>query len=489
MHRFLEDILSQRRARIQELKGALGQEAHSPGPDVAPPEDPAPAIRRGPGLIVAEIKKASPSRGAIALDVDIASRAQAYERGGAGAVSVLCEPDFFLGSRQDVRTAAVAVLIPVLCKDFILDPLQLRLARADGASWALLIARILGPDLPFMVREALRRGLEPLVEVHSEEEMGDAVLAGARLIGVNARDLDTFEVDLALVRASRLAVPAELRVHRRERHQGAGRPRLPQGCGGTRVPHRGGSHARGRSHPPPAGVQAGARPSRGGRIEMSHPVAASSLSAAAPWIKVCGIRSWTEVEGCAKAGATHVGINTWPRSPRAVANGLALELIRASLLNGLSPVVLHVPGSTLPAARAASSGARLLQTACAPSGAERGFLDRMGMALIEARPARRSSVPAMNWGEVLLLDASRPGAPGGTGAPFDWDLCSHAVRPFVLAGGLGPDNVAEAVRRTRPAGVDAASRLESHPGQKDLGRVREFCAAARAALKELHHVL
>ena len=222
---------------------------------------------------------------------------------------------------------------------------------------------------------------------------------------------------------------------------------------------------------------------------MSRLLAASHLSAAAPWIKVCGVRSWADVEGCAKAGATHVGINTWPYSPRAVATGLALELIRASLLNGLSPVVLHVPGSTLPLERAASGGARFVQTGRAPSGVERGLLDNMGMALVEARPARRDSLPAMKWGQVLLLDASRPDAPGGTGRPFDWDLCSGALRPFVLAGGLGPDNVADAVMRTRPAGVDAASRLESRPGKKDLGRVREFCAAARAALKEVHHAL
>lgn len=222
---------------------------------------------------------------------------------------------------------------------------------------------------------------------------------------------------------------------------------------------------------------------------MSHPPAVPPPSHGAPWIKVCGVCSWEDVEGCAKAGATHVGINTWPKSPRAVANGLALDLIRTSLLNGISPVVLLLPGSTLPLERAAARGARLLQTACAPSGPERGLLHRMGMALVEARPARRESVPAMRWGQVLLLDASRPCLPGGTGTPFDWDLCSQASRPFVLAGGLGPDNVYEAVRTTRPAGVDAASRLESRPGQKDLGRVREFCAAARAALKEVHHAL
>ena len=200
MHRFLEEILARRRVRIDEIRSSMTEPLDEPGAGASPPENPAASLRAGTGLIVAEVKRASPSKGPIAPEADASERARAYERGGAGAVSVLCEPDFFGGSRRDVHDASAAVSVPVLCKDFILDPIQLRMARADGARWVLLIARILGPDLRAMILEALATGLEPLVEVHSEEEMADAVSAGARLLGMNARDLDTFMVDLDLVK-------------------------------------------------------------------------------------------------------------------------------------------------------------------------------------------------------------------------------------------------------------------------------------------------
>lgn len=199
MHRFLEEILARRRARIEEVKRLESGPVIHASP-CSPPADPVPGLRGLGGFIIAEVKRRSPSKGALAPDADAALLARAYERGGAAAVSVLCEPDFFAGSRDDVRRAAEAVRVPVLCKDFILDPFQLQMARADGARWVLLIARVLGPDLPAMVRAALQIGLEPLVETHDERELADAVSAGARLLGMNARDLDSFQVDLGRVR-------------------------------------------------------------------------------------------------------------------------------------------------------------------------------------------------------------------------------------------------------------------------------------------------
>ena len=195
MHRLLEAILENRRRLVREALAA--------GTGPAPPGRGLP-LRDADLLdvtpfVVAEVKRASPSRGALALEVDVASRARAYERGGAAAVSVLCEPDYFRGSREDVRRAARAVGVPVLCKDFVVDPAQLGWAKEDGASWVLLIARVLGGELKAYVDEARALGLDPLVEVHSEAEMGAALETEARLVGVNARDLDTFGVDLGVV--------------------------------------------------------------------------------------------------------------------------------------------------------------------------------------------------------------------------------------------------------------------------------------------------
>jgi indole-3-glycerol phosphate synthase/phosphoribosylanthranilate isomerase/anthranilate synthase/indole-3-glycerol phosphate synthase/phosphoribosylanthranilate isomerase len=195
VHRLLEEILANRRRLVREAlaDGSLT----APAPPCGPIRDT--NTKDLTPFVVAEVKRASPSRGPLATGVDAASRARAYERGGAAAVSVLCEPDYFLGSRDDVRRAAAAVKVPILCKDFIVDPAQLRWAREDGAAWVLLIARVLGPDVKPYVCEARALGLEPLVEVHTEGELDAAVSSGAHVIGINARDLDTFEVDLGVV--------------------------------------------------------------------------------------------------------------------------------------------------------------------------------------------------------------------------------------------------------------------------------------------------
>ncbi len=197
MHRYLENIIAGRIDRVRRDSAALPAEVLRKSlKAVKRPDDPVPAVREAGGFVIAEIKRASPSAGLIAEEVDVGERAAAYERGGAGAVSVLCEPEFFRGSRADLRAAVSAVRVPVLCKDFVLDPYQLLEAAVDGAGWVLLIARILGPVLGDMVRESFALGLEPLVEAHTEDDMFLAVDSGARLVGINARDLDTFEVDL-----------------------------------------------------------------------------------------------------------------------------------------------------------------------------------------------------------------------------------------------------------------------------------------------------
>ena len=146
--------------------------------------------------IIAEIKRRSPSKGDIAPDLRAPDRAQDYVAGGAAALSILTEPDRFGGSLADLRAVARTVSVPVLRKDFLIDPLQLLEARACGASSALLIVRALAPrHLVAMVASARAAGLEPLVEVRDERELDRALAADARMIGVNNRDLETLHVD------------------------------------------------------------------------------------------------------------------------------------------------------------------------------------------------------------------------------------------------------------------------------------------------------
>lgn len=148
--------------------------------------------------VIAELKRSSPSKGAINTSLDAAQQVRAYVSGGATAISILTEPSEFGGSLEDLRVASALSLAPCIRKDFITDAVQLVEARLAGASAALLIARALPSELlgelVFMARTL---GIEPIVEVRNEDELDDALSSGALLIGVNNRDLETLELDPA----------------------------------------------------------------------------------------------------------------------------------------------------------------------------------------------------------------------------------------------------------------------------------------------------
>jgi indole-3-glycerol phosphate synthase len=161
-----------------------------------PPRDPMPAFA-APGLsVIAEVKRRSPSKGALADIPDPAALAQEYAAGGADAISVLTEQRRFNGSLDDLRAVRAAVDTPLLRKDFVVTDYQLLEARAAGADLVLLIVAALDqPTLRRLHERAGQLGLTALVEVHDAEEVRRALDAGARLVGVNARDLRTLEVD------------------------------------------------------------------------------------------------------------------------------------------------------------------------------------------------------------------------------------------------------------------------------------------------------
>ncbi len=163
----------------------------------SPPRDFAAALRRPGPNVIAELKKASPSRGVLRSDFDAKSLGISLAAAGAAALSVLTEEEFFQGSLTDLRLTRAAVSVPVLRKDFIFDPWQVWETRSVNADSFLLIAAILS-DAQLAELLALGRelGMEPLVEVHSPEELQRALAAGARILGVNNRDLRTFDVRL-----------------------------------------------------------------------------------------------------------------------------------------------------------------------------------------------------------------------------------------------------------------------------------------------------
>lgn len=158
--------------------------------------DPMPRFKANGVSVIAEVKRSSPSRGELATIADPAALARDYEAGGAAAISVLTEERRFGGSLDDLRAVRAAVALPVLRKDFIVTSYQLWEARASGADLVLLIVAALNdPELESLVERARSIGLTPLVEVHDEDEVGRALAADADLIGVNARNLKTLDVD------------------------------------------------------------------------------------------------------------------------------------------------------------------------------------------------------------------------------------------------------------------------------------------------------
>jgi indole-3-glycerol phosphate synthase len=187
-------------ARLDEFK----QEAASRGP-----ARPFAAVLAPPGLsIVAEIKRRSPSAGDIDAGLDPVAQAVEYQAGGADAISVLTEPEFFGGSLDDLRAVREAVDVPVLRKDFTRNQAQIWEARAAGADAVLLIvATLTQPVLEELFAATVEIGIDAIVEVHSAEELGRAGEVGATIVGVNNRDLTTFATDLSVAESLAPALP------------------------------------------------------------------------------------------------------------------------------------------------------------------------------------------------------------------------------------------------------------------------------------------
>ena len=193
----LEEIVAHKREEVRARRAARPlAEVRAAAAAAPPPRDFAAALRT-PGLsVIAEIKRRSPAKGDLRLDLDPASLARRYQSAGASALSVLTDERYFRGSDADLQAARAAVELPVLRKDFTLDPYQLYEARQLGADAVLLIVRALDDrQLAELLGLARELGLAALVEVHDAPELARATAAGAALVGINNRNLDTLTVD------------------------------------------------------------------------------------------------------------------------------------------------------------------------------------------------------------------------------------------------------------------------------------------------------
>ena len=452
-----------------------------------------------PGLhLIAEIKRSSPSAGAIATTgEDIVARARAYEAGGAAAISVLCEPHWFHGSIDDLRAVRAAVSVPVLAKEFVVDERQLPVLRGAGADVVLLLA-VLHPRarLGRLVERALELGLEPLVEVHDERELAAALATRARLIGVNNRDLRTLEVDTSRADRLRALVPEDRLVVAESgvRDQATVARWLALGFDaalvGEALMRAPDAAAAARSF-----VAAGRQPQDPANV------------ARRPFVKICGVTDRDGVAAAVAAGADAIGLNVVPGTPRALEATEAGEL--ASMARAIAPlgrrprVVLvtadasadligEMTGAVDPDAIQAS-GQETIATSAALPRAVWKVLHLPTNANVDAGRVTGGTVEAARaylaaGAERILLDTAGGPHPGGTGKRVVATLAAAVARevPVILAGGLTAANVASALREIPAVGVDVASGVEAprDPGErprKDPFEVALFVKRAKAA--------
>ncbi len=465
----LAEILAARRKRL-----AAGELA--PRGTASLPSDGArflAALRAGGPRVIAEVKHRSPSAGAMLpggssglsgagddLLPAIRSVAKAYRRAGAAAISVVTEPDFFGGDLAWLPEVKRVSGLPVLMKDFVVDEVQLDLALSLGADAVLLIVAALTDDALVRLHLSARaRGLAVIVEAHDEEEVRRALAAGAEVVGLNARDLRTFAVDLGRVAAmGSLLPPSVVRVAESGIHRPEDVSRLTaSGFDAFLV-----GESLLRSGDP-------ARALRALRGEGTTEV------------KVCGVTREEDLAAAEELGADWVGLNFSTRSLRRVdlAHGRALR--EASRF--AKGVVAVVAGNRVPEAEAIVDAVRPDALQWHDDLAAREGL-RVPVPVWQAvRVGRDLLEEAASWSaDVLLLDAAHATLAGGTGLAWDWSLLEHfpAKEKTFVAGGLSPENVARAIAACAPAGVDVASGVESAPGIKDGAKLAAFLAAVRS---------
>jgi indole-3-glycerol phosphate synthase len=369
---------------------------------------------------IAEVKRRSPSAGDLRPDADAAALAAAFERAGAAAVSILVDGRFG-GSPADLAAARAASGAPLLAKGFFSRREELEELRHLGADAVLLLLRDLDDaQAEWLIGAADELGLDTLVEAHDAGELARAVELDAAVIGINARDLSTFTIDrraqLQLVESA----PRD-RVVVAESAIGA------------------------RAHGAEAEL-AGADAVLVGSTLMRAPDPAAKLEEllARPLVKVCGLTREEDVAAAAEAGADLAGFILARETPRR------------------APAVLDVPDTMLSVAvhvgEVTDDRADLVQL----YPRENGHRGREGVLLRDGREVAR--VVDRAWQEE---------------DPGHLERARAAEGRVVLAGGLSPENVGEAIERVRPWAVDASSSLETEPGIKDHDRIRAYVEAAR----------
>jgi indole-3-glycerol phosphate synthase/phosphoribosylanthranilate isomerase len=450
----LAEIVARKRVDVAARLGGFGLDSAEPTRRSLKA-----ALARPGARFIMEVKRGSPSGGAIRAGADAATVARAY-RGAADAISVLTDSPYFGGSLEDLSSVRREFLGPILAKDFIVDPRQVAEARLHGADAVLVILAVLGDEeAAAVMAEARRLGMDVLVETHDAGEVGRAVRLGADIIGINNRNLDTLKVDLATTERLAALVPA-----------------------GTLVVAESGISNRSdveRLAPFADAFLVGSS------LMRADDVGEAARALAFGRVKVCGITDGHDAAMAAEHGAAFAGVVMVPNTPRAVTCSGAEAIAAASPIPLVGVYRNEKPMQIAYGARAL--GLRAVQL----HGEEDPLYIRALRNLLPeeteiwaAAPVGRD-VPRPRLGsDRTLFDSQVGGRSGGTGIAFDWSRLEGRadLGRSVLAGGLRPSN-ARAAAGVGAFALDVGSGVEMAPGRKDAGRLYAFFEALRPSAR------
>lgn len=415
------------------------------------------AIARPGTRFIMEVKRRSPSGHRATASVEQALAAYA---GVADAISVLTDGPGFGGSLDDLRLARRRFDGPILAKDFIVDAAQVGEVRAAGADAVLVMMSVLGPgEAAAVLAEARRLNMDAIVEAHDESELTRALALGARIVGINNRDLKSMTVDLAVTERLAPLVPSDVLV--------VSESGIESRRDVLRLARRADAFLVGSSLMAAPDIAEAARALVHGRV------------------KLCGLTRRANVEQAARAGATHAGFILAPESPRSVGAPQAILLAEATRNSRMKSVAVFrhfSPGVIGRLARDAGLDAVQLHCDVTPAQVKELRLRLPEQTEIWALcGVDREPAAAAPGADRTLFDTVRAGSSGGTGKRFDWSLLKGRAdlpKAFV-AGGLNPGN-ARAASLLGAYGIDVSSGIEVAPGIKDQAKVQALFGALRA---------
>ena len=465
----LDKIIEATKIRVAQEKQVESPEAVKAAALALPSDTGFPfeaALRQQDFNFICEVKKASPSKGIIAEHFPYLDIAKEYEVAGAAAISVLTEPDFFKGDKKYLQEIASTVKIPVLRKDFIIDEYQIYQAKVWGASAILLICACLDvPTLTKFRELADSLGLSSLVEAHDENEVQMAIDCGARIIGVNNRNLKDFTVDVQnsvrlrnlvqddviFVSESGLETPEDIQVLR------------DNNIGVALM----------------------------GETFMRSPNKVEKLAYLygptyyTPKVKMCGISKVETIPAVVEAKPDYMGLVFAPSKRQVTVEQakILIEELHKQCINHYDTKVVKTVGvfvnETVDNLVAIANEVNL--DAVQLHGDEdetfiQSLKERTNVEVWKAIQIR-TAADTEKWidssADMLLFDAYHKDERGGTGEVFDWSSLDAFERPFMLAGGIDSTNVARAIRTVRPYGIDISSGIETN-GVKDDEKITAF---------------